>query len=240
MTAIGCYQVRKAFVKKGRRTNALCDVTIEIEEGEFAILTGPNGAGKTTLLAIMGGFLRPDAGECLILEEDFAKMTEHHKAQFRSLHFGYVYQNLSLTPFFTVLENVLLPLQLNRIPTKVAEKIATDVLSQVGLEKVLGAFPDQLSQGERQLIAIARAIAHKPKILLLDEPTSALDHVASVKLMTLFRQLSVDQRTTIVMANHDDRLHPFAHRIFHLSGGEIQDIVGEPLVDKPARPMLKL
>ena len=240
MTAIGCYQIRKAFTKKGKRTNALCDVTIEIEEGEFAILTGPNGAGKTTLLAIMGGFLRPDSGECFILEEDFAQMTEHHKAQFRSIHCGYVYQNLSLTPFFTTLENVLLPLQLNRVPTRVAEKIATDVLCQMGLEKVLTLSPEQLSQGERQLVAIARAIAHKPKILLLDEPTSALDHVAGVKLMTLFRQLAVDQKTTIVMANHDDRLHPFAHRIFHLAQGEVQDVVGEPLVDEPARPMLKL
>lgn len=240
MTAIGCFKISKTYGKRGQEKRALLDVTMEIEEGEFAILAGPNGAGKTTLLAILGGFLKPDTGECYALSENLHTLSESHRAQFRSLHFGYVYQNLSLTPFFTVLENVLLPLQLNRIPAKVAEKIAEETLIQLGLEKTLSLFPEELSQGERQLVAIARAIAHKPKILLLDEPTSSLDHVASVKLLTLFRQLAIEQGTTIVMANHDDRLHPFAHRVFYLASGQIQDVVGEPVVDEPARPMLKL
>lgn len=220
---IDCHQLCKTF-HKGRR--AIDHLSLTVEEGEFIIITGPPSSGKSTLLSLMAGILKPDSGEC----------TQYN----RNKYLGIVFQKLHLIDTMTVFENVILPLQFSRVPHRLAKNRALEALHEVGMLEEKDSYPNKLSQGENQLVAIARALVPDPKILLLDEPTSFLDHQTGVRVFTLFRQLALDQLITVVCVTNDVRLHPFAHRLVKMKSGRIENIVGESLLDEIPPPLMEV
>lgn len=223
MTAIECIEISKAF----RRVKALSDISLDVEEGEFVIVTGPPSSGKTTLLSVMGGLLHPDNGECYLFGKEIATMSDQERSLFISRTIGTVFQDIHLIDSYTLLENVLFPMQFSNVPTRIARSQSLEILEQMGMAKEKDCYPNEISGGERQLVALARALASEPKVLLLDEPTGYLNHQTAVKVFTNLHQRVMDYALTIVCSCNDIRLHPFAHRVISMGSGKIVNVVGE-------------
>lgn len=240
MSVIDCIQVSKTFTQRKKTTQALDDVSLLVEEGELVVISGPGGSGKTTLLSILGGQMIPDSGEIYIWGQNIHRMKEKEKSQFCREVVGYVFQEPSLVQGLNVRDNVLLPLTFaGQKKRDVFDKVA-EMLSIVGLEEMATAYPSELSKGEKQLVALARALTMKPKIIILDEPTKHLDHQYGVKVFTLLMQLALDHGVSVLSATTDIRLHPFAHRIVKMRRGKIEEVLGESLLEEDAPPFLKL
>lgn len=200
---------------------ALHGVDLTVRHGEVLLLMGPSGSGKTTLVQIVGGLLRPTAGQVLLGGQDIATLQESARAPLRLAHFGFIFQGYSLFPMLTAVENVVVALDLMGVPLARARTQARDLLTSVGLGQRLDAFPSQLSGGQRQRVAIARALAGNPAILLADEPTAALDAHSGHNVMELFRDLAHTQGRAVVIVTHDPRILPLADRIVRIEDGRI-------------------
>jgi putative ABC transport system ATP-binding protein len=229
--------IRCDEVKKESRLNG---ISCEIYEGECIILTGPPGSGKSTLLSILGGVLGPSEGDVEILGKNLFAISDKERSLFRLKNIGYVFQSQGLIDSLSVFENVMIPLRFIGVSDKQAKEMATDRLTQMGMLRKKDFFPPQLSQGEKQLTALARAMVNNPKILLLDEPTIYLDHHMGVLIMTIIRDLVLDQGVTAVASIGDLRLHPFATRVFRIRSGLIVDILGEAAIGEIPPPYLKI
>jgi putative ABC transport system ATP-binding protein len=236
MVAIHCDNVKKSYT----HNIALDGVSCDIFEGECIILTGPPSSGKSTFLSILGGILHPNEGRVEILEQDLFALSDKNRSLFRLQNIGYVFQTHGLIESLSVLDNVLVPLRFSKVADKLAKEMATERLNQMGMLRKKDLFPSQLSQGERQLTALARAMVHNPKVLLLDEPTSNLDHHMGVLVMTIIRDLVLDHGVTAVAAIGDVRLHPFASRVFRMRLGLIVDVLGEAAIGEVPPPYLKI
>lgn len=180
---------------------ALNDVNLRVKKGEFVFLTGPSGAGKTTLFRIMSAFDKPTSGRVKILDFDLSKITAEQIPKFRR-HIGVVYQDFRLLRRKTIFENVALPLEVRRERDKYIRTRTEEILNQVGLLHRKNDFPDQLSGGEQQRIAIARALIHHPGLLIADEPTGNLDADLAEEIVKLLEKINA-QGTTVVVATHD-------------------------------------
>jgi len=203
---------------EGGLVKALNGVNLEVSEGEFIAIMGPSGCGKSTLLHILGGLDRPTSGEVMVDEVDLCKA--RNLDNFRARKIGFVFQMHNLIPVLTACENVQIPMLELKLPSKERKEKAEKLLVLVGLEDRKDFVPTKLSGGERQKVAIARALANGPKILLVDEPTGNLDSASGHEVIQIFQRLNKDRRT-IVLVSHDKDIAEHASVIYYMSDGKI-------------------
>jgi putative ABC transport system ATP-binding protein len=200
---------------------ALEEVSLEIAEHEFVAITGPSGCGKSTLLHLIGGLDTPTSGEVQVAGLALDRATEAELTEFRRRRLGIVFQFFHLLPTMTVLENVCLPLLLAGEPLRGAQSRAAALLELVGLADRSSHFLHQLSGGQMQRAAIARALVHEPPVLLADEPTGNLDSGSAEQVLALLQKISSQRRTTMVVVTHSEEVARLAHRRIHLRDGQI-------------------
>ena len=206
--------LRKSFRKKNAEEPIIVftELNVTIKTGSFMGLMGPSGCGKSTLLKIMAGLETPDSGSVfvddkVIFKDGKLRMSDVEFAAFRRKHFGFIFQSHQLIPELTVLENIILPLQLNGLSRKTAKKRAEEMLSNVNLlEKLQDSFPQEISVGQQQRVGIARALIHKPSLIFADEPTASLDPTNSVEVVNLLLRLQEEYDSTILMVTHTPEL----------------------------------
>lgn len=209
--------------KVGSNTiHALNNIDIDIVEGAFTILKGRSGSGKTTLINILGLIDSPSSGCLKLLDREAQTLKEEERNIIRKSQMGFIFQTGALIPNMTVYENVELVLRLNNYPKRDRKARVLQCIEYVGLLKKLEQYPEELSGGELQRIGIARAIAHKPKLILADEPTSALDFHTGLKMLKLFKELIAKEGITLIMTTHDPKLIPAADFVYNLKDGELE------------------
>jgi len=204
----------------GHQITILDDVTLEIPDKQRVAIVGPSGSGKSTLLGLIAGLDRPTSGSITLNGVEISTMRESALARYRRDHIGYIFQSFHLIPTLTALENVLVPLELAGMRT--AQDRATDLLRTVGLGERMHHYPVQLSGGEQQRVAVARAFACQPPILLADEPTGNLDSATGQHVMQLLHSLHRDYGTTLVLVTHDRALASSMERVIELRDGRIE------------------
>jgi ABC-type lipoprotein export system ATPase subunit len=199
---------------------ALDDVSLRIEPEEFVAVTGESGSGKSTFLHLIGGLDRPDAGEVLVNGLALHTASDKELTRYRARDLGIVFQFFNLLPTLNVLENVCVPLEFQGVKFSEATKRAREMLKLVGMEKREHHFVHQLSGGEMQRTAIARALVHRPKVLLADEPTGNLDAANADKVLEIFRRIVEERLTTLVVVTHSTEVAETAERRIHLRDGK--------------------
>jgi putative ABC transport system ATP-binding protein len=215
-------QVTRVYGSGRAQVRALDGVSLRVAPGELVAVMGPSGSGKSTLLNLAGGLDRPTAGRVLVDGTDLGTLDRRGLAALRRRRVGYVFQDLNLLPGLTAAENVALPLELDGAGSRKARAGALAALDQVGLRERAGTFPDQLSGGERQQVAIARAVAGQRALLLADEPTGALDSLAGETVLALLRA-RCDEGIAGVLVTHEARYAAVADRVVFLSDGRVVD-----------------
>ena len=203
-------------------------LSLEVAQGEMVAIVGRSGVGKSTLLHLLGGLDRPTSGSVKMAEFDIFKVTDVDLARFRNSEIGFVFQFHHLLPEFNALENVMMPLLINRAPWREARQKANELLASVGLSSRAAHRPGELSGGEQARVAIARALIASPRLLLADEPTGDLDGGTSEEIHTLLRQVHKSRQLTSVIATHNERLAAVCDRVLHLENGLLTNL--EPTV----------
>lgn len=221
--AIQARGLSKWFGQGDARMCAVNDVTFEAHFQEMLYIVGPSGSGKTTLLSIISGILRPDAGAVRVEDTDVWALKENALADFRLHKIGFVFQDFHLFPNLTTVENVAIPLVLERRPWDDAIRQAMKYLEVVGLTARATLNPTRLSGGEQQRVAIARALASGPDVMIFDEPTASLDGDTGKKIVEFVKNEVLNDHRCIVVVTHDDRIYPFADRILHMEDGRLLD-----------------
>ena len=219
---IRCLDVRKSYKQGGNEIIALAGISLDIVKGAFAVIMGPSGSGKSTLLHLIGGLDRPSSGELLIDNRLIGQMADDQVTLFRRNKIGFVFQFFNLLPTLTALENVALPLVLDGRSKLEAEERALLLLMKVGLEGRNKHLPEELSGGEIQRTAMARALAFDPPILLADEPTGNLDSKNGNAILSLLRQISKEEGCTVVMVTHSEEAAGYGDRRIYLRDGLIE------------------
>ncbi len=217
--AVELESVRKVYRRDGQEIIVLDGLSIRVADGDFLALMGPSGSGKTTLLNLIAGIDRPSSGRVTVAGRDLSELSESDLARWRSRTVGFVFQLYNLIPVLTALENVELPLLISRLTRAERRKHALAALRVVGLVDRAGHFPRQLSGGQEQRIAIARAIVADPKVLVADEPTGDLDARSAHEILDLLVALNQEFGKTIVMVTHDPKAASRAQRLVHLEKG---------------------
>jgi lipoprotein-releasing system ATP-binding protein len=205
-----------------KKLDVLKGVNLKIEEGAFSALVGPSGAGKSTLLHILGGLDCPSQGTVIFEGQDLYKLGDAELSRIRNSRIGFVFQFYHLLSEFSVLENVLMPVLIAGAGKKDAAGVrenALSLLEEVGLADRTGHFPSQLSGGEKQRVAIVRALMNKPKLLLCDEPTGNLDSGSSAEIIELIKKINIENKTSILLVTHNEELASKAQRTYHLKDG---------------------
>ena len=213
--------LHKHYVEAGRTRTVLDGVNASIRRGEFVVLLGPSGSGKSTLLNLVAGIDRPDSGRVEVAGVGLHELNERERTLFRRRHLGFVFQFFNLLPTLTVLENLLLPIELKGRVDEGARRSALDLLARVGLDDRADAFPDRLSGGEQQRIAIARALVHEPDLILADEPTGNLDPETGERVLALINTLVRDEGRTLLAVTHSREVAASADRILRLDRGRL-------------------
>ncbi len=215
-------QVHKYFHKDtGKEVHALDNISLDIEDGEFSVITGTSGCGKTTLLNAIGALDRVDSGEILIGTEDITMLDEAQRSTLRLEKIGFVFQAYNLIPVLSVEENIGFIMRLRGFDDKVIAQRVKEVAQILEIDNRLKAMPTQLSGGQQQRVAVARAVAAKPALVLADEPTANLDSKNSEHLMKMMKSLNEIEKTTIVFASHDDYVVELSRRQIILSDGHV-------------------
>lgn len=212
-------EVSKSFPTGAGNLQVLRDISFQLTEGESLALTGPSGSGKTTLLGLCAGLEKPSEGEVSLMGQELGILNEEELAKIRRESIGFVFQNFQLIPTLTALENVLVPMELQR--HRNVDQKGKDMLSKVGLGKRLDHYPVQLSGGEQQRVALARAFAKEPSILFADEPTGNLDGATSDQIEALLFELNSVSGTSLVIVTHDMNLAKLTDRQINLERGKI-------------------
>lgn len=197
-------------------------ISLKVDKGEVVSITGPSGAGKTTLLQIMGSLDRPDGGRVLYNGQDITRMGEKELSAFRNRHIGFVFQFHQLLPEFTAQENIMIPMLIAGNGMKQASQRAKELLEMLGLAERAQHKPSELSGGEKQRIAVARALANQPDVILADEPSGSLDTKNKEELHKLFFNLRDKLGQTFVIVTHDESLAAMTDRTIHLLDGMVQ------------------
>ena len=220
-TVISIQSLVKRFPVGGNFFTALKNVDLNLHKGEFTGLVGPSGSGKTTLLNIIGGLDSASEGRVRVLDQSLDNTTHNKRAKLRRKYMGFIFQSYNLLPVYTVFENIELPLILNKIdPTERIKKV-NQAIDSVGLSDKVDSKPNQLSGGQCQRTAIARAIVHKPSLVLADEPTANLDSENSHHIMKIMCDLNKELNTSFVFATHDEKIMGYLKRIIRLEDGNI-------------------
>ena len=212
-------QLEKTYRSGGRPLAALRNVSFRIDAGETVAVVGPSGSGKTTLLGLLAGLDRPSGGRVLLEGTDLGALPEDGRARLRRERIGFIFQSFQLIPTLTARENVAVPLDLAGAPGGAAA--ADELLRRVGLEGRGHHYPAQLSGGEQQRVAVARAFIHRPAILFADEPTGNLDAATGHRIIELMMDLNRERGTTLVLVTHDPELAARARRVIRLADGAI-------------------
>lgn len=227
--ALELASVVKRYGSGQAEVRALTDVSLTVSPGELVAVMGPSGSGKSTLLHLAGGLEDPDAGAVRVGGYDIAGMGPTERAALRRQKVGYVFQRLNLVPSLSALENVMLPLELDGASKRDARERAHEVLDSVGVTEKVGRYPDELSGGEQQRIAVARGIVSESALLLADEPTGALDTLTGNAVMELIAELPATTGTAVMLVTHEPRYASYADRVVFLRDGRIvDDTGGEP------------
>lgn len=232
---IETYAISKRYVMGEEVIDALKDVSISVNKGEYVAFMGPSGSGKSTLMNIVGCLDTPSTGKYILNGQDVSEMSENELASVRNKEIGFVFQTFNLLPRQSALENVALPLIYAGYSKKERTEIALRTLKGVGLDNRALHKPNELSGGQRQRVAVARALVNEPSILLADEPTGNLDTKTSYEIMDLFDQLH-KKGNTIVMVTHEDDIAQYAHRIIRLRDG----VVESDIINKNVRKVEKI
>ncbi len=214
--------ISKSFVEGGKSRMVLDRLNAEFPEGQLSIILGKSGSGKSTILNLISGIDTPDQGQILIGENNVGNMSDYERTLFRRHHIGFVFQFFNLIPTLTVLENVMLIQELDGAGTRENREKALQILDQVGLADRREATPENLSGGEQQRTAIARALTHDPSIILADEPTGNLDHETGSAVMDLMLKLSRDLGKTLIMATHSTDITNVADAVFGIQDGKMR------------------
>jgi len=211
----------KQFPVGGDCFTALSDINVELEKAEFMGLVGPSGSGKTTLLNIIGGLDSPTEGNVNVLGIELGSSSHNERAHLRRRKMGFIFQSYNLLPVYSVFENVELPLILNKVDSQERKRLVNQAVEWVGLADKIDSRPAQLSGGECQRTAIARAIVHEPALILADEPTANLDAENSHQIMKIMVRLNKELETSFIFATHDEKIMAYLRRIIHLEDGQI-------------------
>ena len=206
---------------KGNEVRALKGVSLAVEKGEFTAIVGPSGSGKSTMLNIIGGLDKPNSGEVLVDKTDIIGMKENELINFRLQNIGFVFQAYNLIPVLNAKENVGFIMLLQHKSKEEIDNRVESLLKSVGLESQASKRPNEMSGGQQQRIAVARALASKPKFVLADEPTANLDSKSTSDLLDIMEQLNEKEGVTFVFSTHDQRVIDRAHRIVTLEDGKI-------------------
>lgn len=217
---LACYELRKVFDGQVP-TEALRGITLSFARGEFTCIVGPSGSGKSTLLYLLSGLERPTSGRVLFDGVDLGRLNEMALAQFRNKRMGFVFQFHFLLPEFTALENTAMPLLIAGFSRKEGLDKAAGLLKRVGLGHRLRHYPSQLSGGEQQRVAVARALVNDPDIIFCDEPTGMLDSKNSEALYELLRELNLERKQTIIVVTHERLFAEQADRLIQLHDGRV-------------------
>jgi putative ABC transport system ATP-binding protein len=219
---IRCLDVRKNYRQGDNEVTVLSGITVDIPQGQFATIMGPSGSGKSTLLHLMGGLDRPSGGDVLVGERIISQMADDQVTLFRRTKIGFVFQFFNLLPTLTALENITLPFVLDGRPKGKADQRAQFLLDKVGLAHRRNHLPEAMSGGEIQRLAIARAFAFEPPIILADEPTGNLDSKNGEIVLNLLRRINQDDRCTVVMVSHSPEAAKIGDRTICLRDGLIE------------------
>ena len=221
---LACDNLRHEYVSGGRRLSVLKDITFELERGGFLAVVGPSGSGKTTLLGLLAGLDRPSSGSVVLDGVDLGTLDEDDRARFRRSRVGFVFQAFQLIPTLTARENIQVPLELAGADDAVRH--ADNLLERVGLADRGDHYPSQLSGGEQQRVAVARAFSTRPSVLFADEPTGNLDAANGAIIIETMTALNREFGTTLILVTHDPDLAALAHRTIRLADGAIVSDVG--------------
>lgn len=224
MALIELNNISRVYKDGQVNVQALKEVNISIEDGDFVSVMGPSGSGKSTLLNIIGCLDKPSSGSYCLDNKQVEKLNDWNLANIRNQFMGFIFQQFHLLPKLSALENVELPLIYQGIIGKERKKRSLAALKSVGLAERVKHMPSQLSGGEQQRVAIARAIVTDPKIILADEPTGALDSKSGENIMSIFRELNKDRNITIVQVTHERSIGEYGDYIYHIKDGQIDYI----------------
>ena len=205
------------------KVEVLKDVNLKVDRGEFTVISGPSGSGKTTLLNIISSIDKPTSGKIVVFGNDLNAKDENFLASFRCDNVGFVFQSYNLVSTLTVAENIAFPMEWTRKPDDHIKKRIEELLEIVGLQHRADHFPFQLSGGEQQRVAFARALANNPPLLLADEPTGNLDKKTSAKITQILQKLKDDGKT-IIVATHDEQIFALADQKLYLEDGKLADL----------------
>lgn len=222
MTVIKLENVSKIYRSNGMPVTALYDINLAIEQGDFACVAGPSGSGKTSLLNLIGVIDLPTTGRVLVNGKLTSDLSRSEAASLRLENTGFIFQSFNLIPVLSAFENVEYVLMIKGVSKDERAERVMDVLRRVGLSKMAGKKPGELSGGEQQRVAVARAIVSSPPIVLADEPTGNLDSRTGMELLELFQLLNSDLGTTFVFSSHDRRIIDRASRIITMCDGKIE------------------
>lgn len=216
-------QLTKQFYEGVLQRAIFSDINLDILSGQFSILTGPSGSGKSTLLNLISGIEPPTSGKIIVDGTELTALSEKRRTLFRRHQVGMVFQSFNLIPTLSVSENLMLPLDLTGVSRKEAKLRVIETLDRVGLADRSNSFPEQLSGGEQQRVAITRALVHDPTLVLADEPTGNLDSDNAHQIMGIFKNLVKDEGKTLIVVTHRSDMEPLADRVFHLEDGNITE-----------------
>jgi len=221
MEIIKIKNLKKVFNPNTIPVVALDSINLSFKKKEFTAIVGPSGSGKTTLLNMIGGIDAPTEGLITIDNTEITKLPRSKLTDYRKNNIGFVFQDYSLMPVLTSIENVEFVMQLQGIPQEKCRKRATEILKDFGLEDKINEFPSKLSGGQQQRVAVARALAPKPKFILADEPTANLDSVSAGELLDIMEYMNEKEGTTFIFSTHDNRVIKRAKRIIKIKDGKI-------------------
>ena len=224
MSVITAQNLHKTYQMGEVQVPALRGVSFEIEPAKFASFVGPSGSGKTTLLNLIGCLDQPTDGQLRVIDQEVSALDYTARARFRGDHIGFIFQDFNLIPVLTVYENVEYPLvMVKNVPKEQRKEKVLSLLDAVGMLDQKDKFPNQISGGQKQRLATARALTTDPKLVLADEPTANLDHATAYKVIELMRKLSHEIGTTFVFSTHDTKIVAEVDIIFTLEDGVITD-----------------
>jgi len=221
MKVIEIKNVHKIYNETEIEVHAVNGVTLDFEEAEFAVIVGPSGSGKTTLLNLLGGLDLPTSGEILIDGTDLSKLKSSALIDFRMKNIGFVFQSYNLIPVLTAKENVEFIMSLQKWSKKEKDDRTFELLKGVGLVERANSRPAKLSGGQQQRIAVARALASRPKFVLADEPTANLDSKSAATLLEIMEKLNHEEKITFIFSTHDARVVKMARRVITLEDGKV-------------------
>jgi putative ABC transport system ATP-binding protein len=221
-------KLERTFEEGGSVHTVFTDLHLDVNEGEIVVLLGRSGSGKSTLLNLISGIDLPDRGTVQVGGVDLTRLSEHDRTLFRREHVGFIFQFFNLIPTLSVLDNLLLPLELNNNTGDASLQRAAELLNAVGLGDRGHTYPDRLSGGEQQRVAVARALVHSPKIVLADEPTGNLDKDTGLEILSLLDSQVRRHGKTMVMATHSREVIGMADRIITFDHGRLVELGKDP------------